>query len=99
MRLFLLIWLALSLAAAPGPAFAAPAPDCGMASSDMADHQKMGCCTPDCALASPAAAVLPSDLAFPAVDPQPRLTAAAPTEALPSVNPAATDPPPRTSFS
>lgn len=50
-RLFLFVWLALSLATVSGPAFAAPSPDCPMATapSGMASHDGMDCCKPTCA--------------------------------------------------
>lgn len=99
-RLFLIIWMALSLTVASGPAFAMPAPDCGMASSGMADHNKMGCCTPDCAVACPAVAVvLPSGSDLSRVDQLAAPSSMPPVSVHPSIHPAADDPPPRTVIS
>lgn len=101
-RFVLAILLALSLASATGPAFAGLSAHCPMAVSGMADHEDMGCCTPDCApdcaLACPGA-VVPSADAM-AAEPQGRQGAMMPPiEVLPSRGPAAADPPPRTTIS
>lgn len=58
-RLFLFVWLALSLATVSGPALAAPSPDCPMSgkSSGMAGYDHMDCCKAMCA--SDCAAVCP----------------------------------------
>src|SRR5437899_11452668 len=51
-RLFVLIWLALSLAFASGPAFAMSAADCPMtasSSSSAMHHDGNDCCKPACA--------------------------------------------------
>lgn len=58
MKLILALLVALSLIGSPGVAVASPPVDCTMTAmgKDMAaDHEKMGCCTPNCAVASPAA--------------------------------------------
>lgn len=103
-RFFAILLASLSLLLSPAAAAAAPlgsgdartecsmpGPDTGMAD----DHEKMGCCTPACT-APAAAAVLASS------DPGPNAFAGAgpplvfPGDTmLPSVSPAATDPPPR----
>ena len=105
-RLFLLLWLALSLAAASGPALASLAPDCPMATSSMsgmASHDDVGCCkptcSPDCAAVCPAAmiptrsvATTPGDLARQPIELPPMV-------GLASIERHAADPPPRTTFS
>ena len=104
-RLFALIWLALSLAVASGPAFAMPSPDCPMAASSTApiSHEGMDCCAvscaPECAVACPSATVpLAGRVATPAdlVGGQPSMPL---TRALTSVDVSGADPPPRTTFS
>lgn len=97
-RFILAILIALSLIGSSGPAFAAPAPDCSMAGAAMggpADHDDMGCCTPDCAISCPAALIPPDSLPEPSV----LLTSARAwmpkTSALHSVSPTAIDPPPK----
>ena len=98
MRLILAILLALSLVGS-GPAFAGPSSDCPMARSmPMGDHQKMGCCTPDCAVAAPSAVLPVADIGVPDL-PESPVPALAPASALHSVSPAAADPPPRTTIS
>ena len=100
-RLFLAILVALSLAAAPGPAFAGPVPDCAMvdAGSGMGDHEKMACCTPGCAVICPTAALPTDGFQIPSID-QSSLPAMVPPAAeLASADPAAADPPPRSTIS
>lgn len=97
-RFLLTILVALSLIGAPGPALAGPAMGCTMdgASGMDGDHDKMACCTPDCAIGCPAG-VVPGGGPYVAED---EIVAAPLIEvsarALPSVGPGATDPPPRT---
>ena len=103
-RLFVLIWLALSLAFASGPAFAMSKADCPMtAAHHMTKQMGKDCCAPDCAPSC--ATACPT-----AVMPHPERTAASTlrnalqlaawtANALPSIEPAGTDPPPRTTFS
>ena len=101
-RFLFAILLALSLASAPGPALAGPSHDCPMAgaSSGMADHETMDCCTPDCALACLPAAALPSAGAgVRATEPIAAPSVPSLASALPSISPAAIDPPPRTGIS
>lgn len=100
-RLFLAILLAISMAGASGPAFAAPAADCPMAHmpGGMGDHGKMGCCPPECAVTCPPAmlAAVATDLQV--IEPALLPIAAPAMDLLRSFNPAATDPPPRTGVS
>lgn len=105
-RFILAILLAFSLASAPGPALSAVSLNCPMQGAGAAmahDHEEMGCCTPacapQCAVVCPAA-VLSFDGALPDA-PELPLTAfiGRPSDLLPSVSPAANDPPPRTIIS
>ena len=101
-RFILAILLAFSLASATGPALAGLSAHCPMAVSGMADHEDMGCCTPDCApecaLVCPGA-VVPSAGEV-AGEPQDRQSAAMrPVGMPPSRGPGAADPPPRTTNS
>ena len=97
-RLLIAILVVLSLVGS-GPAFAESSRDCAMAGSmPMGDHQKMGCCTPDCAVAAPSAVLPVAEVGV--LDlPEAPAPALAPAAALHSINPAATDPPPRTFIS
>lgn len=104
-RLCALIWLALSLAVASGPAFAVPSPECPMASSShmAGGHDEMGCCTEhcaaDCATVCAGTLMLPvigaSTVAVPITE---QLAARRATRLL-SANLKGADPPPRTTFS
>lgn len=100
-KIIIAMLVALSLAAAPGSAFAAPSSGCTMpgAESGMAmDHEKMGCCTAECAIPAPAA-VLPVDaLEVSKADPVSGPSATLKANSLPSINLAAVDPPPRNLF-
>ena len=100
-RLLLAILLAMSMAMASGPAFAGPSPDCAMAhsSSGMVDHQKMGCCTPDCALACVPAMLGAEAVDLTTVEPNAAPAPVSLTAVLASVGLAAADPPPRTIIS
>lgn len=72
MKLIVAILIALSFIGSPGAARAAPSVSCTMAGADegMApDHEKMGCCTPDCATPAPAAVLPGADVDEDAVDP------------------------------
>lgn len=102
-RLLAMLWLALSLSVASGPASAVPAANCPMsASSQMQDkHDDMDCCAVTCA--SECAAICPAgvmpQLGFATTSaPAPRQDNARPADALESAARAGTDPPPRTSF-
>ena len=98
MKLILAFVIALSLVGNPGQAQAAPSASCTMPGADTgsaADHEKMGCCTPDCATPCPPA-LLPSGV----LDAAPLELAALAIwlpghTGLTSSNPAAADPPPR----
>lgn len=103
LRLIALLWLALSLAFASGPASAMPAPDCPMAGSAMPDHDEMDCCAascaPECAIACPSGMMpMPHRFATSAdlVGEQPVMRL---VQALASADLTGTDPPPRTTFS
>ena len=108
-RFLLAMLLAFSMAVS-GPAFAAPTHDCpmGAAASEMAmpagmstssgmpmPHERMGCCTSDCALVSPPAMVPTDEVMVSTMDLE-AIPAVTPVlVALRSFNPAAADPPPR----
>jgi hypothetical protein len=102
MKLLLCILLAISMAGTSGPAFAGPSADCAIAQmpGGMADHGKMGCCPPECAVTCP-----PAVLATPAFNLPPAVEPSCVEEHLAamalwrSFNPAAADPPPRTIIS
>jgi hypothetical protein len=96
-RLILSILLAISMAGASGPAFAAPSADCPMAhmSQAMGHHDKMGCCPPECAVTCPAALLAAADVELPSIEPASMPGAMRIASVLPSVDPAAADPPPR----
>ena len=98
LKLILAFVIALSFVGNPGQAQAAPSASCTMPGADTgsaADHEKMGCCTPDCATPCPPA-LLPSG-ALDAAPLEPGAIAVwLPTQTgLTSSNPAAADPPPR----
>lgn len=104
-RLFALIWLALCLAMASGPAFAVPAADCPMAGSSKGMHpdKDRNCCKPACA---PNCAMPCPNVVMPSAD-----VAAGPAElirpllvtslaaALQSFDLSGADPPPKTIIS
>jgi hypothetical protein len=100
MKIFLSFLLAISMAVAPTTAFARPAADVTMANmpGGMAHHDKMGCCGPDCVVTSPAA-VLADAVDLQAVEPSSLPVAARAPGIPPSIDPAAADPPPRTTVS
>ncbi|HYJ53652.1 MAG TPA: hypothetical protein VEW04_10825 [Allosphingosinicella sp.] len=108
-RIFLFVLLVVSLASAPGPAFAGAAADCpmamasGMVGDGMAAHKDMGCCAPacapDCALACPGAVVPLVGAEVGQVRADGLLSATWPPCALPSIDPGTVDPPPRTTTS
>jgi len=97
-RFLLAILLAISMAATSGPAFAAPAADCPMGGG-MVDHSKMGCCPPICAVTCLPAVLDDAAVDVPTVEPSSIPATALAPVALPSVTPAATDPPPRITLS
>ena len=97
-RLFLAIVVALSLLGSPGAARSAPSVSCSMPGADhgqAAEHEKMGCCTPDCATSAPSALLPSGPLGAPPIEPT-VIAEWVPVylELVPS-NPAAADPPPR----
>lgn len=100
-RLLLALLLAFSLATASGPAFAVPASNCAMtkAPGGMADHDKMGCCGSDCAVACAPAMLTVDPIDLAAIEPSSTAAATQARGMLPSVSPLTIDPPPRTSIS
>ena len=101
-RLLLAILLMLSLAIGSSPTFAAQAGDCRRAGATRQmpmDHEKMGCCTPDCAVTCPPAMLPASDEGVGQPPSGDALRSIALAEAFHSFNPAALDPPPRTAIS
>jgi hypothetical protein len=100
-RILVAFLLAISMAIAPASAFAQAAADVPMANmpGGMAHHDKMSCCGPDCAVTSPAAVLAVEAVDLPAVEPCSIPAAAHVPGVLPSIGPAATDPPPRTTIS
>lgn len=103
-RLLAMLWIALSLSVASGPASAVPAANCPMsASSQMQDkHVDMDCCAvtcaSECAAICPAGVIPHLETATPSMPASSRDTPRL-TEALGSVDRATTDPPPRTTSS
>ena len=101
MKFILAILIALSLIGSPGAARAAPSVSCTMAGADegtAADHEKMGCCTPDCATPAPAAVLPAADLDGDPVQPVALLDALPEPGSLPSIILSMDDPPPRAVF-
>ena len=98
LKLILALVIALSLVGTPGQAQAAPSVSCTMPGADTgsaADHEKMGCCTPDCATPCPPALLSSGVLNVGPLEPE-ALAVWLPTHTgLTSLNPAAADPPPR----
>lgn len=99
MKLILAILIALSLIGSPGAAIAAPSASCTMAGADggmAADHEKMDCCSPECATPCPSAVLPMSGLGEDGVE----LVAIADWQPLsgrlPSILLPTDDPPPRT---
>lgn len=105
-RLLILLWLALTLAVASGPAFATPSPECPMAnSSQMAGgHDEMDCfterCAAECAAFCAGALMLPViGATAEAVEPIAEQRAVWWATKLASADLKGTAPPPRTTFS
>jgi len=97
-KLILAIVIALSLLGSPGAARSAPWASCTMPGADhgqAADHEKLGCCTPDCATPAPSA-MLPNGPLGAALIAPTKIAMWLPSylELVP-INPAAADPPPR----
>ena len=105
-RFLVILLTSLSLLLSPAMAAAvivgsgAAQVECSMSEAEMdmstgADHDKMDCCTPQCT-APAAAAVLASNDPGSDISPEAGSPLLSPPDAmLPSVNPAATEPPPR----
>lgn len=101
MKLIVAILIALSMIGSPGAARAAPSVSCTMAGADEGmtpDHEKVGCCTPDCATPAPAAVLPGADVDEDAVDPFALLNARPEPGSLPSIILSTDDPPPRAFF-
>ena len=101
MKFILVILIALSLIGSPGAARAEPSVSCTMAGADQgmaADHEKMGCCTPECATPVPSAVLPYADVDRAAVEPVALLDCQAEPGSLPSIILSADDPPPRAFF-
>jgi hypothetical protein len=105
-RLLTLIWLALALALASGPAFAMSEADCSMASSSSPSsmhHDSNDCCKPactaNCATACPAVVVPSIDRAGAPAEPIVKQLFATIAAPLHSTAIKGADPPPRTIFS
>lgn len=101
-RMFALVLMAVLLAFPSGPAFAAPAPDCPMATEQIAaNHADKDCCVPACA---PECAIACHVGLVPQLGsaPKQRVHAVALSngrvQALLSIDLADADPPPRTTF-
>ena len=98
MKFILVILIALSLIGSPGAARAAPSESCTVAGAHegmAADHEKMSCCTPECATPAPAAVLPQGDLEEDGVQPVARLSGQLEPGSLPSIILSADDPPPR----
>ena len=101
MRFILAILIALSLIGSPAAAPAAPSVSCTMAGADegtAADHEKMDCCTPDCAAPAPAAVLPGADLDRDPLAPIALLDGQPEPGSLPSIILSTDDPPPRAFF-
>lgn len=100
-KLMLAILIALSFVGDPSGAQAAPSVSCTMPGADhgaAVDHEKMKCCTPDCATPCPSAVVPSTRFGN---EPMPGLAIAAAVSAidgLPSISHETVDPPPRAFF-
>lgn len=101
MKLIMALLIALSLIGSPGAARAAPSVGCTMAGAEegMApDHDRMSCCTPDCATSAPAALLPGADVDGDAVGPVALLNTQPEPGSLPSIILSTDDPPPRACF-
>jgi hypothetical protein len=105
-RLFALIWLALSLAFASGPAYAMTAADCPMSASSSSSamhHDSNDCCKPACAancvMACPAMVAPSRERAAVPVEQITKQLVAIRAAPLHSIDLTTTDPPPRIIFS
>ena len=101
MKFILAILIALSLIGSPGAARAEPSVSCTMAGADngmAADHEKMGCCTPECATPAPAAVLPNADVDGDAVEPVALVDGQPEPGGLPSIILSTDDPPPRAFF-
>ena len=99
MKLILAILIALSLIGSPGAATAAPSESCTMTGADggmAADHEKMDCCSPECAAPCPSAVLPLADLGEDGAAPVAIADWQAVPGRLPSILLSSDDPPPKT---
>lgn len=97
-KLLLAIVVVLSLLGSPGAARSTLSASCSMPGAEhgqAANHEKMGCCTLDCATPAPSAMLQSGPLGAALIEPtQIAIWGPSYLELVP-VNPAAADPPPR----
>ena len=101
MKFILALLIALSLIGSPGAARAAPSEGCTMVGASeglAADHEEMGCCTPECATPVPAAVLPDGRLEGDPIRPSAFLNASPVFGSLPSITLTSDDPPPRAFF-
>lgn len=101
MKFILALLIALSLIGSPGAAKAAASETCTMVGASegfAADHEKMGCCTPECATPVPAAVLPDGGSHGDPIKPGPLLEASLVAGRLPSIILTTDDPPPRSFF-
>lgn len=100
-RLMKFVWamiIALSLAASPSAARTPPSVSCtvsGAAQGMAADHDKMACCTPDCATPCPPALLPVAAFGHEPVEPLVSFEWRPPVGSFRSIKPSMVDPPPR----
>lgn len=97
-RLLLALLFALALLPSSGQATVVPTADCAMMQDGMPmppDRHDDGCCTDKCVVIAGAVALAPAATEAPAADVAGSLHWSSAPVALPSSNPAADDPPPR----
>lgn len=101
MKFIWAILIALSLIGSPGAAQSAPSLSCtmdGSAEGKAVDHEKMACCTPECATPCPSAVLPMGALEHEAVEPVALLRWQPAASSLSSITPSMVDPPPRPYF-
>lgn len=98
MRLFASLLFAFAVIGLSGPSVASVTPECTMTdmTGDMdGDQHDKGCCTPECAMACPVAAILLDDTGAAASYSTIGMIAAMATKSLGSIEADSADPPPR----
>lgn len=101
MKFVLAIFIVLSLIGGSGAAIAAPSAGCtmdGAREGTALDHEKMGCCTPECATPAPAAVLPAANVDGDAVEQVALLDAQLEPVRPPSFILSTDDPPPRAFF-